>query len=70
MTAVFRRLGGRTLGQGNLRSLILAAFLTELGVSMAFPLRLLYAQAHHATPTELGMFAGVFFLAPVLFQMP
>jgi DHA1 family multidrug resistance protein-like MFS transporter len=70
MTAVFSRLGGRALGQGNLRSLILAAFFTELGVSMAFPLRLLYAQAHHATPTELGMFAGVFFLAPVLFQMP
>jgi MFS family permease len=70
MTAVFRPLGGRALCQGNLRSLILAAFFTELGVSMAFPLRLLYAQAHHATPAELGMFAGVFFLAPVLFQMP
>ncbi|MGH2388196.1 MAG: MFS transporter [Chloroflexota bacterium] len=68
--AVFRTLGGRALGQRNLRSLILAAFLTELGVSMAFPLRLLYAQAHHATPAELGMIAGVFFLAPVLFQMP
>src|ERR1700742_949740 len=68
--AVFRLLGGRALRQRNLRSLILAAFFTELGVSMAFPLRLLYAQAHHATPAELGMVAGVFYLAPLLFQMP
>jgi MFS family permease len=68
--AVFSTLGGRALRQPNLRSLILAAFFTELGVSMAFPLRLLYAQAHHATPAELGMIAGVFYLAPLLFQMP
>ncbi len=56
--------------QRDLRMLLIAVFLTELGVSAAFPLRLLYAQTHHATPAELGMMAGAFFLAPILFQMP
>jgi len=69
-SSLFHALGGRAMRQRDLRMLLLAVFLTELGVSAAFPLRLLYAQAHHATPTELGMMAGAFFLAPVLCQMP
>jgi len=68
--AVFRALGGRAMRQRDLRSLLLATFLTELGVSAAFPLRMLYAQAHHATLSELGVMAGAFFLAPILFQIP
>ncbi len=69
-SSLFRALGGRAMRQRDLRMLLIAVFLTELGVSAAFPLRLLYAQAHHATPAELGMMAGAFFLAPVLCQMP
>ncbi len=69
-SALFHALGGPTMRQRDLRMLLLAMFLTELGVSAAFPLRLLYAQAHHATPAELGMMAGAFFLAPMLCQMP
>ncbi len=67
---VARTLGGRVMRQQQLRTLLLAAFCTELGVAMAFPLRLLYAQAHGATPAELGLFASVYVLAPVLVQLP
>ncbi|HWE64230.1 MAG TPA: MFS transporter, partial [Chloroflexota bacterium] len=70
LAGLLRLLGGRSLRQRDLRSLSIAVFLTELGVSAAFPLRLLYAQAHHATPVQLGLIASVFFLAPILIQIP
>ena len=56
--------------QRDLRTLYIAMLLTELGVSAAFPLRMLYAQAHHATPEQLGLIAGMFFLAPIVVQFP
>src|ERR1039457_6332672 len=67
---VLEAIGGRALYQKDLRSLVLAVLLTEMGVSIAFPLRMLYAQAHHATPTELGLIASVFFLATIVVQVP
>lgn len=63
-------LGGTALRGRSLYTLYLVVFLSELGVSSSFPLRLLYAQAHHATPTQLGMMAGIFFLSPLVVQLP
>ena len=37
---------------------------------VVFPLRLLYAQAHHATPAQIGMMASAFLLAPLVAQIP
>lgn len=70
LAAVLERIGGRGMRQRDLRSLVIAVFLTELGVSAAFPLRILYAQAHHATPVQIGLMASVFFLSPMLVQLP
>jgi MFS family permease len=70
LAAFIRLLGGRAAQQRELRSLFLAVLLTDLGVSAAFPLRMLYAQAHHATPLQLGLIAGVFFLSPLIVQVP
>jgi MFS family permease len=63
-------IGGQALRQRDLRMLAIAVFLTEMGVSIAFPLRMLYAQAHHATPEQLGMIAGVFFVSTIIVQVP
>jgi hypothetical protein len=41
MSTVFGTLGGRAMRRETLRSLVPAAFFTELGVSIAFPLCLL-----------------------------
>jgi MFS family permease len=70
LSALLDLIGGRAARQRDLRSLVIAVFLTELGVSAAFPLRILYAQAHGATPVQLGLMAGVFFLSPILVQLP
>lgn len=70
LSAVLRVLGGSAMRQPALRTLYLVVLLSELGVSAVFPLRLLYAQAHHATPAQLGLMAGGFFLAPMLVQVP
>jgi len=45
-------------------------FLSFMGTSVVFPLRLLYAQAHNATPSELGLMAASFMISPLLVQMP
>jgi MFS family permease len=63
-------IGGQALRQRDLRMLTIAVFLTEMGVSIAFPLRMLYAQAHHATPVQLGMIAAVFFISTIIVQVP
>jgi DHA1 family multidrug resistance protein-like MFS transporter len=70
LAAILRLLGGRAISQRDLLSLYIAVFLTEIGVSAAFPLRMLYAQTHHATPIQLGLIASVFFLAPIMVQYP
>jgi DHA1 family tetracycline resistance protein-like MFS transporter len=68
------RLGGLIGGYGmrrrDLRPLYLALFLSFLGTSIAFPLRLLYAQTHGATPAQLGVLAASFLLAPLVAQLP
>lgn len=71
MLAGFGRIvGGYALSRRDLRLLYAAVFLSFLGASITFPLRLLYAQAHHASPAELGLMAGAFLLAPLLAQLP
>lgn len=70
LLALLALIGGRAMRQRDLRSLVIAVFLTELGVSVAFPLRILYAQAHHATPVQIGLMASMFFLSPILVQLP
>lgn len=62
--------GGYAFRQRDLRLLYIAIFLSFLGASVTFPLRLLYARAHHATPAELGLMAAAFLLAPLLAQLP
>lgn len=69
-TAVGRSLGGYAFSRRDLRLLYTAIFLSFLGASITFPLRLLYAQAHHASPTDLGLMAGAFLVAPLLVQVP
>jgi MFS family permease len=63
-------LGGRTVTQHGLGLLYASVFLSFMGTSLAFPLRLLYAQVHHATPAQIGLMAAAFFLAPMLGQVP
>jgi len=63
-------LGGYAFQQPDLRRLYAAIFLSFLGTSISFPLRMLYAQAHGATPAQLGIMGGSFLLAPVLAQVP
>jgi MFS family permease len=65
-----RIVGGYALSRRDLRLLYAAVFLSFLGASITFPLRLLYAQAHHASPAQLGLLAGAFLLAPLLAQLP
>lgn len=67
---VLTLLGGRTVTQHGLGLLYASVFLSFLGTSLAFPLRLLYAQAHHASPAQIGLMAAAFFLAPLLGQLP
>jgi MFS family permease len=69
-STVTRIVGGYALSRRDLRLLYAAMFLSFLGASMTFPLRLLYAQRNHASPTELGVMAGSFVLAPLLAQLP
>lgn len=65
-----RTFGGYAMSRRDLRLLFAAVFLSFLGTSMTFPLRMLYAQRHHATPAQLGLMAGAFLLAPLLSQLP
>src|SRR5690348_9754497 len=65
-----RRIGGYAISHRDLRLLFAAIFLSFLGASLTFPLRLLYAQAHHATPSQLGLMAGAFVAAPLVAQVP
>lgn len=65
-----RALGGYAFSRRDLRLLYASVFLSFLGTSVVFPLRLLYAQAHHATPTEIGLMASSFLVAPLLVQVP
>lgn len=65
-----RIFGGYAFSRRDLRLLYAAAFLSILGASITFPLRLLYAQQHHASPAEIGIMAGSFLLAPLLVQLP
>ena len=70
LSRLVRTFGGVGLQQRDLRILTISVFLTEMGVSIAFPLRMLYAQAHHATPIELGLIAAAFFVSTILVQVP
>ena len=67
---VARALGGYAMSRPDLRRLYAVTFLSFLGVSVTFPLRLLYAQAHHATPVQIGILAASFLIAPLLSQIP
>ncbi|MGH2448569.1 MAG: MFS transporter [Chloroflexota bacterium] len=71
---MFRKLtamvGGYPFQQRDLRLLFTAGFLSFLGASIAFPLRMLYAQQHGASPAQLGLTASVFLLAPLVAQVP
>lgn len=58
------------MSRRDLRLLFSAVFLSFLGSSMTFPLRMLYAERHHATPAQLGLMASAFLLAPLLAQLP
>jgi DHA1 family tetracycline resistance protein-like MFS transporter len=62
--------GGYAFRRRELRLLYSAIFLSFLGASVVFPLRLLYAQAHHASPTQLGLMAAAFLIAPLAAQIP
>jgi len=70
LSGVLHLVGGRALRRGDLRLLFAAVFLSFLGASVSFPLRQLYAQAHGASPAEIGLMAGAFLLAPLLAQVP
>src|SRR5947209_7020102 len=70
LVGLARLVGGYALSRRDLRLLYAATFLSFLGASITFPLRLLYARQHHASPTELGVMAGAFLLAPLLAQLP
>lgn len=63
-------LGGYALGRRDLRLLYAAVFLSFLGASITFPLRMLYAQAHGSSPTQLGMLAAAFMVGPIVVQLP
>src|SRR5436305_13509148 len=63
-------MGGYPFKQRDLRVLYAILFLSFLGTSITFPLRLLYAQAHGATPTELGLMASAIIAAPLFVQVP
>jgi len=70
LSKMMRMLGGSALGRGDVTLLYAAMFLSFLGTSVVFPLRLLYARAQHATPVELGLMASSFLVAPVVAQLP
>lgn len=63
-------MGGYPLRQRDLRMLYAVIFLSGLGGSFTFWLRLLYAQAHGASPTQLGIMAASYIAAPLLTQVP
>ncbi len=69
-SSTFRFLGGYAYTHRDLRLLFAAMFLSFLGASITFPLRLLYAQAHGATPTELGIMAAAFTGGVLVTQVP
>lgn len=70
LTRLLTLLGGYAVQRRDLRLLLAAVFLSFLGSSITFPLRLLYAQAHHASPIELGLMAASFMVAPLITQVP
>jgi MFS family permease len=70
LSRVLHLVGGQAMRRGDLRLLFAAVFLSFLGTSVSFPLRQLYAQAHGASPAEIGLMAATFLLAPLLAQVP
>lgn len=69
-SAALRLLGGYAFHRRDLRLLYGATFLSFLGASITFPLRMLYAQAHHADPAQLGLLAASFIVGMLVLQMP
>lgn len=69
-SAAFRFLGGYAYTRRDLRLLFACMFLSFLGASITFPLRLLYAQANGATPAELGIMAAAFTGGILVTQVP
>src|SRR5579884_4041996 len=63
-------MGGYAFSRRDLQLLYAAVFLSFLGTSVSFPLRMLYAQKHGATPAELGLMASSFLIAPLIAQFP
>src|SRR5579884_2096917 len=63
-------MGGYAFSRRDLQLLYAAVFLSFLGTSVSFPLRMLYAQKHGATPAELGLMASSFLIAPLVAQFP
>ena len=70
LTRLTHKVGGYALSRRELRLLYAAIFLSFLGASITFPLWMLYAQRHHASPAQLGLMAGAFLLAPLCAQLP
>jgi MFS family permease len=69
-STTIRLLGGYAFHRRELRLLYTATFLSFLGASITFPLRMLYAQAHHADPEQLGLLAASFIVGMLVLQMP
>lgn len=70
LRAAGRLVGGYALGHRELRLLYAATFLSFLGASITFPLRMLYAEAHGASPAELGLLAAAFLVGQMVAQLP
>lgn len=70
LSTTIRLLGGYAATRRDLRLLFAATFLSFLGASITFPLRMLYAQAHGASPTQLGLLAASFLVGILVMQLP
>ncbi len=70
LAGLIRLLGGDVWRRRDLRLLFTATFLSFLAASITFPLRMLYAQAHHASPTQLGILAAAFMVGALVAQLP
>lgn len=70
LSSTIRLLGGYAVTRRELRMLFAATFLSFLGASITFPLRMLYAQAHGASPTQLGLLAASFLAGMLVLQLP
>ncbi len=70
MARLMELLGGHALRRRDLLVIYIALFLSFLGTSIAFPLRMLYARSQGASPLELGLMAAAFLAAPLLTQLP